>query len=225
VFVGGCRKAIIANAVRKLAPRTLHFNLTESAWLPVLKPPTTEHSFTFNTFDYYYIFTPKPDFTVGLDSDAFTNLQWRLLREHQVSGTILSDPHAEYMGIYFPFLVIETKEPNLMAQQNRAAVAGACMLRNLKDLEEATNLQSTDPPLCFSIMTEGRVHELWIHFEHEGAFHMEILRAWRTTFPEEAREFVQFLAKVMEWGAGRFQADIVAKVDRLPAVARSEHSG
>jgi hypothetical protein len=29
----------------------------------------------------------------------------------------------------------------------------------------------------------------------------------------------------MEWGAGRFQADIVAKVDRLPAVARSEHSG
>lgn len=172
---------------------------------------------TFNTSDPYYIFTPKPDITVGLAHGAFTPIHRRRLYEHQASGTILSDPHAAYIGMRFPFLIIETKglssNGSLVSAQNQAAISGACMLRILKDLDETTNLHSTDPPLCFSIVTEGPTHELWIHFEHEEAFHMEILRSWRTTFLSDAREFVQFLGKVMEWGGGRFRGGIIERLD------------
>lgn len=193
--------------------------------IPSLPPSghssTYSHSLTstttFNTSDPYYISTPKPDIAVGLAHGAFTPLHRRHLYQHQANGTILSDPHAAYIGMRFPFLIIETKglslNGSLVSAQNQAAISGACMLRILKDLDETTNMHSTDPPLCFSIVTEGPTHELWVHFEHEEAFHMEVLRSWRTTFLRDAWEFVQFLAKIIEWGGGRFREGILERLD------------
>jgi hypothetical protein len=70
--------------------------------------------------------------------------------------------------------------------------------------------------LCFSIVTEGPVHELWVHFEHEGAFHMEFLQSWRTTRERDARELVHFLARIMEWGKEGFKDCIVKNLDKVP---------
>lgn len=55
-----------------------------------------------------------------------------------------------------------------------------------------------------------------MHFEHEGAFHMEFLQSWRTTRERDARELVHFLAQIMEWGKGRFKDCIVEKLDKVP---------
>jgi hypothetical protein len=94
------------------------------------------------------------------------------------------------MGIRFPFLIVEAKSlslnGSLISAQNQAAISGASMLRILKDLSyqaacsAKTDLNSgfqtldsgftslsTMPvglhstlALCFSIVTEGPVHEL-----------------------------------------------------------------
>jgi hypothetical protein len=69
--------------------------------------------------------------------------------------------------------------------------------------------------LCFSIVTEGSVHELWVHFEHEGAFRMEFLQSWRTARERDARELVHFLARMMEWGKGSFKDCIIEKLDKV----------
>lgn len=196
--------------------------------------------------DPYHISTPKPDITVGLAHTAFVQLHQRRLVDHQASSSILSDPHAADMGIRFPFLVVEAKglslSGSLISGQNQAAISGACMLTILKDLnhQAAWNTSSEpdlgfhtpdvepripitipsasqpSPVLCFSIVTEGPVHELWVHFEHEGAFHMEFLQSWRTARKRDAQELVHFLARIMAWGRGRFKDAIVGKLDKVP---------
>jgi hypothetical protein len=72
------------------------------------------------------------------------------------------------------------------------------------------------PILCFSIVTEGPVHELWVHFEHEDAFQMEFLQSWRTARKQDARGLVHFLAQIMAWGRGRLKDAIVEKLDKVP---------
>jgi hypothetical protein len=196
--------------------------------------------------DPYHISTPKPDITIGLAHAAFVPQHQRRLIDHQASGSILSDPHAADMGIRFPFLIVEAKglslNGSLISAQNQAAVSGASMLKILKDLSyQAVCNASMDPDsgfqtldlgstsssptsaelqstlaLCFSIVTEGPVHELWVHFEHEGAFHMECLQSWRTTRERDARELVHFLARIMEWGKGSLKDCIVTKLDKAP---------
>lgn len=69
---------------------------------------------------------------------------------------------------------------------------------------------------CFSIVTEGPVHELWVHFEHEDAFHMECLQSWRTTRERDAQDLVYSLARIMEWGKGSFRDCIVQVLDKAP---------
>ncbi|KAF1995250.1 hypothetical protein P154DRAFT_474609 [Amniculicola lignicola CBS 123094] len=207
--------------------------------IPSLPPYTQSVASTTSTeaADPYHISTPKPDITIGLAHTAFVQRHQRRLVDHQASGSILSDPHAADMGIRFPFLIVEAKglslNGSLITAQNQAAISGASMLTILKDLshqaacnvnlDSDSGFQTLDPnlalpstTLCFSIVTEGPVHELWVHFEHEDAFHMEFLQSWRTTRERDARELVHFLAQIMGWGKGRFKDCIVEKLDKVP---------
>lgn len=188
---------------------------------------STTTTTSLNASDPFHISTPKPDITVGLEETDFSLLHQRRLVNYQKSGTILSDPHAAFMGMRFPFLVVETKglsvHGNLVSAQNQAAISGASMLRILKDLSETTDSHPTSPPLCFSIVTEGPAHELWVHFEHDEAFHMEALKSWRTTRLSDVEEFVRALVSIMEWGRGRFRDGILARLDSQPTVAGGEH--
>ena len=195
--------------------------------------------------DPYHISTPKPDITIGIAHTAFVHQHQRRLVDHQASGSILSDPHAADMGIRFPFMVVETKglslNGSLVSAQNQAAISGTSMLTILEDLDNQAicnadvatssrcDIQDPDstssttvsarnpaPSLCFSIVTEGAVHELWVHFKHEKASHMYCIRTWRTTRERDTRELVLHLFQVMKWGTGRFKEEVVAKVDKMP---------
>jgi hypothetical protein len=111
---------------------------------------------------------------------------------------------------------------DLSQQATRNISSNSNLGFQMLDLEPAlmstTPLAGTSSPmLCFSIVTEGPVHELWVHFEHEGAFHMEFLQSWRTTPERDARELVYLLAQIMEWGRGRFKDCIVEMLDKVPS--------
>ncbi|EMD86587.1 hypothetical protein COCC4DRAFT_62827 [Bipolaris maydis ATCC 48331] len=176
------------------------------------------------------ILTPKPDITMGLTHKAFTREHQRLLIDYQDRELILSDPHAAVMGMRFPFMIAELKSiAPLSKAQNQAAVGGACMLTILEDLAyqaaRGTNLQAPPlttaadlplvPVLCFSVVTEGPVHELWVHFRREDGFHMVNLKIWRTTIRGHAEELVNCLGRITEWGKGHFKDRVLEMLGRV----------
>jgi hypothetical protein len=151
--------------------------------VPSLRPYTPSIAYTTSTeaADPFYVLTPKPDIVVGLEDRAFAPMHRVRLAKHQSLGSILSDPHTATMGLRFPFLIAEMKglsfNGGLVAAQNQAAIGAACMLQILVDLENqvappTTRTSPAAPRLCFSITTEGPVHELWVHFRLGEATHM-----------------------------------------------------
>ncbi|KAK7177442.1 hypothetical protein PSPO01_16511 [Paraphaeosphaeria sporulosa] len=175
--------------------------------------------------DLFYISTPKPDIVVGLEDRAFAPTHRVRLAKHQSFGSILSDPHTAAMGLRFPFLIAETKglslNGGLVAAQNQAAIGAACMLKILDDLENQAALPTAPtspaaPRLCFSITTEGPVHELWVHFKLGEATHMQNIRVWRTTHQRDVRELVYCLARILKWANDDFMKKIQEKLDAVP---------
>lgn len=179
------------------------------------------------------ILTPKPNITMGLTHKAFAREHQRLLIDYQDRELILSDPHAAVMGIRFPFMIAELKAiAPLSKVQNQAAVGGACMLTILEDLacQAARSTHHQAPPLataadlplalvlCFSVVTEGPVHELWVHFRREDGFHMVNLSIWRTTIRSHAEELVNCLGRIAEWGKGHFKERVLEMLDRVPSL-------
>lgn len=195
--------------------------------VPSLQPYASSIAYTASTEagDPFYILTLKLDIVVGLEDRAFTPTHRLRLAKHQNSGSILSDPHTAAMGVRFPFLIAETKglslNGGLVAAQNQAAIGAACMLRILDDLECQAGMPtapapSAAPQLCFSITTEGPVHELWVHFKLEEATHMQNIRAWRTTHERDVRELVYCLARILRWAKDDFMKQIQEKLDAVP---------
>jgi hypothetical protein len=160
--------------------------------IPSPPPPRTQSvasTMSLDAADPYYISTPKPDITAGLAHTAFMPSHQRRLVALQASGSVLSDPHAAEMGIRFPFLIFEAKglsmNGSLISAQNQAAISGVAMLTILKDLDrwaaevqtldlELTPLSTTATP-CFSVVTEGPVHELWVHLNFKVRFIWSLL--------------------------------------------------
>lgn len=195
--------------------------------VPSLRPYTPSITYTTNSeaADPFYISTPKPDIVIGLEDRAFARTHRVRLAKHQSSGSILSDPHTAAMGLRFPFLIVETKglslNGGLVAAQNQAAIGAACMLKILEDLENQAVLPTApaslaEAPLCFSITTEGPVHELWVHFKLGDATHMHNIRTWRMTHERHVRELVCCLARILKWAKDDFMEKIREKLDALP---------
>jgi hypothetical protein len=129
------------------------------------------------------------------------------------------------MGLRFPFLIAETKglslNGGLVAAQNQAAIGAACMLKILDNLEDQAALpmapiSTAATRLCFSITTEGPVHELWVHFKLGEATHMQNIRVWRTTHQRDVRELVYCLARILKWANNDFMQKIQQKLDIVP---------
>lgn len=173
------------------------------------------------------ISTPKPDIALGLAHVSFTRLQGKILWDLQDTNSVLSEPHQSGIGLHFPFLILEAKGlasgSNMIGAQNQAAVDCACALNILRDLKlAATNhapRTSADQPstrqILFSVVTEGPIHELWVHYQMDEAYHMTLLRIWRTTIAKEAREFVQALGGILVWGVCGFRADVLQKLTAI----------
>jgi hypothetical protein len=203
----------------------------ETIWSAPSLPPSTVGTSNTEAADPYYISTPKPDITIGLAHTGFEQHYQLCLIDHQASGTILSDPHAADMGIRFPFLVVEAKglsqNGSLVGAQNQAAISGACMLAILQDLHNQADGSTTSaldtrlasleaPTLCFSIVTAGAIHEVFVHFMHGGAIHMHCIQSFRTTFDRESCMFVYCLFQILEWGKGIFRSSISEKLNLVP---------
>jgi hypothetical protein len=195
--------------------------------VPSLQPYTPSISYTTSTeaTDPFYISTPKPDIVVGLKDRTFPPTHRVRLAKHQSFGSILSDPHTAAMGLRFPFLIAETKglslNGGLVAAQNQAAIGAACMLKILDNLEDQAALpmapiSTAATRLCFSITTEGPVHELWVHFKLGEATHMQNIRVWRTTHQRDVRELVYCLARILKWANNDFMQKIQQKLDIVP---------
>lgn len=155
----------------------------------------------------------------------------------QKDRLVLSEPHQARIGLRFPFLVVECKGSasggNLFAAQNQAAGDGACALKILQDLQNAiirikshpeyaqynlgkmTTGQAENEMILFSVTTEGPLHEIWVHFRIQGAYHMTCRRAWRTTRLQDAMEFVEELAKIVEWGKNGFRENILSSLTQV----------
>jgi hypothetical protein len=196
-----------------------------SRHIPSLPPSTSSIAPTTSSeaSNTYHIQILKPDITVGLAHTGFKPGQQRSLVDHQASGSILGDPHAAEMGIRFPFLVVEVKglslNGSLVSAQNQAAISGAAVLAILQDLRnQADGFIATheNPAVCFSIVTMGPIHDLGVHFMHNGAPHMHCFRTCRTTLQRDTTEFVSFLIRILKWGKGEFKTAIVEKLDHVP---------
>jgi len=186
---------------------------------PTLSPSTAPSDVT--TDDPNRIFIPKPDIAVGLAHASFSQLQGKMLWDLQDRNRVLSEPHQSAIGLHFPFLVIEAKGlavgANMVGAQNQAAVDAACALNILRDLKltasanmSSTSVDQSEPrQILFSVATEGPIHELWVHYRIDEAYHMTLLRIWRTTIRKDAREFVQALGKILAWGVYGFRTAVL----------------
>ena len=67
--------------------------------------------------------------------------------------------------------------------------------------------------LC-SVATEGSLHEMWVHYQLGEAYHMTCHRALRTRL-EDARGFVQALAKIVGWSKRGFRESVLNLLERV----------
>lgn len=109
--------------------------------------------------------------------------------------------------------------------QNQAAVNSACALNILRGLKLASCMdESRGQPMLgqvlFSVVTEGPIHKLWVHYQLDDAYHMTLLRIWRTTNTRESREFVQALYKVLKWGVSDFRKTIIKELTTIVNILR-----
>lgn len=206
---------------------------------PIISAPPTAPSDT-SSANPNDLSTPKPDITLGLEHTSFTPSQRRVLMLLQDECRVLSDPHQAQIGLRFPYFLVECKGGaaggNLIGAQNQAAVDGACALNILGDLQwivkEITSLpdyvqynqeyvtrnqrnQEESPPFLFSVTTEGPIHEIWVHYRVDEAYHMTCHRAWRTTRHEDTKDFVRTLSHIVEWGKNGFRNRILGLVGQI----------
>lgn len=171
--------------------------------------------------------TPRPDITWGLSSSSLETplAATNALSALQESDQLITDPHSTQSGLRFPFLIVESKSgatgANLYQAQNQAAVscAGALIIQHeLGSIVEevataavpALLSNAMKPPgyCVFSVVNEGPVFELWIHFERttlqqDGtpmqAYHSSCIDVYRTTVKQSARKLVDDLCAVFHW--------------------------
>ena len=198
---------------------------------PIFSAPSNTPS-NFTTDDPNRISIPKPDIALGLAYTSFARLQGKMLWDLQDNNRVLSEPHQSGIGLHFPFLIIEAKGlaigSNMVGAQNQAAVDSACALNILRDLKLTATTHtprvSTDQPrprqILFSVVTEGPIHELWVHYQVDEAYHMTLLRIWRTTIAKEARELVQALGKILEWGVCDFRTGVLKELTAIETALR-----
>ncbi|RFU31547.1 hypothetical protein B7463_g4790, partial [Scytalidium lignicola] len=216
-------------------PRTASFLLSIRSFNAPSSTPSDASSENPNSLS-----TSEPDITLGLAHTSFTSLQKSVLMLLQDDCRVLSEPHQVQIGLRFPFLIVESKagaaDGNMIGAQNHAAVDGACALNILGDLQGAVTEimprskyarqpQSNENkerregnellPVVFSVITEGPLHEIWVHYRQAEAYHMTCLRTWRTTQSKDAREFVNALARIVDWGKTDFRESVLTLLERI----------
>lgn len=147
---------------------------------------------------------------------------------------LVAVPTQRASDLVFPFAVVEGKAystgKQIFEAQNQAAVSGASGLKIQLSLNELIKRSTSDvapstlkdqPPLFFSICTEGPYHELWAHYtdmeDDVRKFNMKLLKICNGVLLEGVEDFIATVDNVLRWGTGRFLESVV---ERLVKVAR-----
>ena len=136
----------------------------------------------------------------------------------------------------FPTLVFEGKAYSTGKQvfeaQNQAAVSGAggvkiqlmldeLVKRATKNSDVRLKPSKNQPPLVFSICTEGPYHELWAHYtvieDGERQFNMVLLNTCHGVVLQQVESFFVQVHNVMIWTMDLFLKTVV---ERLVEVAK-----
>ena len=153
---------------------------------------------------------------------------------------LISVPAPRALDLAFPFAVVEGKAYSTGKQiceaENQASVSGACGLKIQLDLDnmvtrDATGsdtpptTSNTEPPLFFTICTQGPIHELWAHWTvvEDGVrmFQSKLLDSCNALLLEQGEGFMVRLNNIGIWGLGPFMKSVV---ERLGIVARKAKS-
>ncbi|KAL5372017.1 hypothetical protein PMIN02_012703 [Paraphaeosphaeria minitans] len=181
--------------------RPAHFETLDNDTLSY----TSRYTSTSNS-DPESLSTPKPDICVGLEHRSFQPSQ------QQTLNYLKTDPHAQAIGLHFPFLIFEAKgNAGLFGAQNQAAVGAACMLRIL-------DLVSCGDMVAWSVATEGPIHELWVHHRDVEKKYQSVNKGvWRVTNEDAANAFVGAMAKILLWGSTVYKQRILQALDGMPS--------
>ncbi|PWY75448.1 hypothetical protein BO70DRAFT_398302 [Aspergillus heteromorphus CBS 117.55] len=201
----------------------------QGGWIPSLKPPGTEH-----------LDDARPQISVGLSDEFLAHametttgiyVPMAFLSTLQEDLTLISNPRGNLYGPRFPFLIVEEGE-NLHQAQNKAAVSGAIALRMLKGLREFNGPKHTQGSdhkqseftldVVFSIVTEGSVHELWVHTDYfpDGKSDgkspkvlMARLSAYRNAVTWNCVALSRRIQAILKWGKGEFTDKVVSMLE------------
>ena len=157
-------------------------------------------------------------------------------RDGPYEPALIIVPTQRESTLTFPTLVFEGKGYSTGKQvfeaQNQAAVSGAGGLKIQLMLDELVKRATrsfdvpltpseNQPPLVFSICTEGPHHELWVHYtvieDGERQFNMVLLDTCHGVVLKQVERFFVQVYNVMIWTMGPFLKTVV---ERLREVAR-----
>ncbi|KAF7502121.1 hypothetical protein GJ744_007097 [Endocarpon pusillum] len=149
-------------------------------------------------------------------------------------------PAPRALDLAFPFAIVEGKAYSTGRQifeaENQAAVSGACGLKIQIDLDNLVNhaitssaslptTSTTEPPLFFSITTQGPIHELWVHWTvvEDGVrmFESKLLDSCNALLLEGGEGFMVKLNNVGFWGTGPFVDSVVKRLGKVARKAKT----
>ena len=213
-------------AKEKCPIKTPHPDITtgieESALVSALVSSLWSHNFNYNK---------AKQFLQTLQNSTMPSEQ-----DGRQEPALIVVPTERESTLTFPTLIFEAKGYSTGKQvfeaQNQAAVSGAGGLKIQLMLDELVKraTRSSDvpltpsknqPPLVFSICTEGPHHELWAHYtiikDGERQYNMVLLDACHGVLLKQVERFLVRVYNVMTWTTGLFLKTVV---ERLGEVAR-----
>ncbi|PVH98617.1 hypothetical protein DM02DRAFT_40083 [Periconia macrospinosa] len=154
---------------------------------------------------------------------------------------LISVPAPRALDLAFPFAVVEGKAystgKQIFEAENQASVSGACGLKIQLDLDNLVNrgatgsdtsptTSNTEPPLFFTICTQGPIHELWAHWTvvEDGVrmFESKLLDSCNALLLEQGEGFMVRLNNISLWGLGPFMKSVVERLGIVAKKAKSE---
>ena len=155
-------------------------------------------------------------------------------RDGPQEPALIMVPTQRESTLTFPTLVFEGKGYSTGKQvfeaQNQAAVSGAGGLKIQMMLDELVKRATRgfdvsltpsedQPPLVFSICTEGPHHELWAHYtvikDGKRQFNMVLLDTCHGVILKQVERFLVQIYNVMIWTTGPFLKTVVERLGRV----------
>lgn len=146
-------------------------------------------------------------------------------------------PAPRALDLAFPFAVVEGKAystgKKIFEAENQASISGACGLKIQLDLNNLLDrgvnattdaTSNTEPPLFFTICTQGPIHELWAHWtvveDDVRSFGSKLLDSCNALLLGQGEAFLVRPGNLGLWGVGPFMDSVVERLQIVAAKAK-----